>query len=152
MYEPKWHMAIINTLDCSVIPRFCGYWLAIGWLYTNINILQDTVKYQYVQSGTWLLSILWTVECSQGFLAIGWLYPKINTLQNIVIYYYVPRVHMAAINTLGCSVFTRFFGYWLAISQNLFFFFFSPWPASWSQLFIELIYRISADRETCTYK
>ena len=67
------------------------------------------------QSGTWLLSILLTVVCSQDFFAIGWLCPQINTLQDIVIYYYVPMWAIAAINTLDCSVFTSCFGYQLAI-------------------------------------
>ena len=40
-------------------------------------------------------------------------------LQDIVIYY-VPKLHMAAINTLDCSVFRRYFGYRLAIGW--------PWP------------------------
>ena len=30
---PKWHMATINTLDCSVFTGFFGYQLAIGWLF-----------------------------------------------------------------------------------------------------------------------
>ena len=67
------------------------------------------------QSWTWLQAILWTVVCSQDFclsagylLAIGWLWPQINTHQDIDIYYYLPKLHMAASNTLDCSVFTRF--------------------------------------------
>ena len=69
------------------------------------------------QSGTWLLSKLWTVVCSQAFLAIGWLSAGYWRVQNqdIVIYYYVPKWHMAAINIFYCSVFMRFFGYRLAI-------------------------------------
>ena len=50
------------------------------------------------QSGTMLLSILWTAAGSQDFLAFGyldlmlaiaWLCPQINTLQDILICYYV---------------------------------------------------------------
>ena len=52
-----------------------------------------------------------TFDCSRlsaGYLlAIGCLCPKISTLQDIVIYY-VPKLHMAAITILNCSVFTRF--------------------------------------------
>ena len=34
------------------------------------------------QSGTWLLSTLWTVVCSQDILAVVWLCPQINTSRN----------------------------------------------------------------------
>ena len=89
----------------------------------KLNTLYDIIiSYTMYQSGTWLISIRWTVVCSQDFclfagyrLAIGWLCPKINTLQDIVIYYYVSKLHMAAINTLDCTVSTKCFGYQLAI-------------------------------------
>ena len=88
------------------------------------------------QSLTWLQSILWTGVCawlllaiswlSAGYwLAIGWLCLKFNTPEDtrVVIYYYVLKWHMAAINTLDYTVFTRCFGYqllfaayWLAIA------------------------------------
>ena len=94
-YVPKWHMAVLNTLDSSVFKRFFGYRLAISWL----------------SAGLWL---------GFGWLLVGYVPTSIYFKTGS--YYYVPRVHMAAINTLGCSVFTRLFGYqlaiWLAISPN----------------------------------
>ena len=100
--------------------------LAMSWLF---NTLQDLVIYYYVPKlrmaasntldcsvFTKLLAIGWL---SAGYrLAISWLWPKTNTLQDIVIHY-VPNWHMAAINTLDCSVFTRFLGYQLAIGYLL---------------------------------
>ena len=82
-------MAIINTLDCTVCKRFFGYRLAISWLLAGYR------------------------------LTISLTLPKINTIQYVVMYYYVPNWHMAAINTLDCSVFTRPFGYRLAIGWLL---------------------------------
>ena len=114
-----------------------GHWLAIGWPLAGYK--QAMAKNQYTsrqsftimyQSLTWLQAILWTAVCVRLFLAIGWLLAvpgclKINTLQDIhvVINHYVPKWHMAAINTLDCIVFTRFFwlsaGYQLAIGWLL---------------------------------
>ena len=80
-----------------------GYGLAMGWLSAI-----DLLAIGYLLAGHQLASGF------TRFLAIGWLLPQINTLQEVVIYD-VPKLHMAAINTLGCSVFTRFFDYRLAI-------------------------------------
>ena len=83
------------------------------------------------QRCTWMLSILWAVVCSQDFSAIGWLsagywlamYQDQYTSRHCHIL--CTKWHLAAINTLDCSVLTRFLaicwlsaGYWLAILQN----------------------------------
>ena len=135
MYQSgTWLLSILWTVVCSW-DFFTIGWLSAGyWLVISLNLY--TSRHSHIllctlyQSGTWLLLILWAVLCSQDFLvigwllagywlAIGWLYPKINTLPDIVILYYVPKWHMAAITTLGCSAFTRFFGYQLTIGWLL---------------------------------
>ena len=89
------------------------YWLAIRWPLAGY---QQAISWQldgYWLAISWLLSIIWLTMgwlWAASQLSISWLHPKINTLQDIVIYNYVPKWHMAVINTLDCSVFTRFFG------------------------------------------
>ena len=124
-YGPKWYMAAISTLGCRVCTRFVGYQLMIMWLlagYAPKSIHFKTWSYiTMYQCGTWLLSILQTAVCSGEFLAIGWLLagyvPKSIHFKTYII---LPKVHMAAINTLGCSVFTRFLAIgWLLAGYRL---------------------------------
>ena len=98
-----------------------GYWLAIGWLLAGYQLVigwlldgyQLAISYLLADHGlgTGLLSAI-------NWLAIGWLlagYVPKSIHFKTVIYYYVPKWHMAAINTLKGSVFTKCFGYRLAI-------------------------------------
>ena len=92
-----------NHILCSKVAHGCNQYFGL----CSRDIL--TISWQLAG---YRLAIGWL---SAGYQqAIGWLWPKINTLQDVVIYY-VPKWHMAAFNTLDCSVFTRFVGFWLAI-------------------------------------
>ena len=121
-------LSILQIWVCSQDCLAIGWLLAGHWLAMSQNgytSRQSHILTMY-QNGTWLQSILWTVVCSQDILAIGWLsaghVPKSIHFQIVI---YVPKWHMAAINTLNCSVFTRFLaidwllvGYWRSMYEN----------------------------------
>ena len=99
-----------------------GYWLAIGWLSYIYWLTKGLPWFGYGLAIVWLSAIHWLAISwlpSGCWLAIDWLCPKINTIQDIGTQYYVSKWHMTATNTSDCSVFTRFFGYKLAISWLL---------------------------------
>ena len=110
-------------------------WLAMWWLLTGNRIApnQYSSRHSHILLCTnWNMAAINTLDCivftfislsaADYWLTIPWLAnisPEINTLQDICTYHYVPTWNMDAINTLSCSVFTRIFGYRLAISWLL---------------------------------
>ena len=95
------------------------YWLTMGWLlvihWLAISWLLAIYRLLAIGYIGWLLAgYLLAGYLSTGYQVHVHVWPKINTLPDIVIYYmymYVPQLHMAASNTLDCSVFTRLFMY-----------------------------------------
>ena len=114
------------------------YWLSIAWLSAGYGTKSIRFKTSYTTMYQSLHGCKQYLDCSvftrclatgwllAGYwLAIGWLWLKINTLQYRVIDYYIPKVHMAASNSLDHTVVTRFSAngwlsasYWLAMVQN----------------------------------
>ena len=49
-YVPKWHMAVINPLDCSVFTSYFGYRLVIGWLLAGYWLAMALNQYPSTHS------------------------------------------------------------------------------------------------------
>ena len=121
-----WPQPKINTLQdshillCTQVAHGCNqylglqcvheiFWLSAGYILAGYWLAMARKQYTSRHSHTtmypsciWLQAILWTVVCSQDYL--GGYGPKSMHFKT-GIHYYVPKLHMAASNTLDCSVF-----------------------------------------------